>query len=97
MALRNVAVALLLRAVACGGTLLASSRLENCVDTGALSCRQQFVVTLTVQNGQNATEGVQTTSLRSAVDAQGNTFALLDTLDITLAKSQASAPAAARA
>ena len=52
-----------------------------------MTCSKQFVVTLTVQSGQNATESVQTVSLHSATDAAGNTYALLDTLDISLAKS----------
>jgi len=79
-------------------TLLAASRLESCVQTSAstasdaaanngMQCAQRFVVTMTVQNGQNATESLVTYSLTKAEDDAGNVYDLLDTMEITLAKS----------
>ena len=50
-------------------------------------CAQRLVVTLTVQNGQNATESFEVYHVTSATDAQGNVYDLLDTLDFTLVKS----------
>lgn len=71
-------------------TLLAASTIEACVDTGGSlqqTCAQRLVVTLSVQNGQNATESLQTYTVTSATDSAGQTYELLDTLEFTLVKS----------
>ena len=72
------------------GSLLSVGTLETCLDTGVprlQSCAQRLVVTLTVQNGQNATESIQTHSVSSAMDSYGRTYDLLDTLEFTLHKT----------
>lgn len=71
-------------------TLLAAATLETCVNTGGPAlqdCAQRLVVTLAVQNGQNATESVQVYGVTHATDADGRVYDLLDTLEFTLAKS----------
>lgn len=76
-------------------TLLAATRLESCTQSSgstsavssALRCQQRFVVTMTVQNGQNATESVSSFKISQATDAAGNTLDLLDSLEISLAKT----------
>ena len=71
-------------------TLLAASRLERCVEASSsdLRCSQRFVLTVDVQNGDNSSESFVTYKLGSATDSDGNTFDLLDSVEITLAKSQ---------
>lgn len=78
-------------------TLLAATRLESCTQTAgsasaavspSLRCNQRFVVTVSVQNGQNATESISTIKVTQAVDSNGNTLDLVDSLEISLAKSQ---------
>lgn len=79
-----------LAAPASRATLLAAATLETCVDTGGPTlqdCAQRLVVTLTVQNGQNATESVQVYNVKSATTADGRVYDLLDTLEFTLQKS----------
>lgn len=57
------------------GTILAASQLEACTDTGsALNCAKRMVITMTAQNGQNATESVQAVRITTAMDAAGNTY-----------------------
>jgi hypothetical protein len=73
-------------------TLLAASRIEACVDSGggagAMACARRLVVTLSVQNGENASESVTAAAVASAVDpATGAVYDLAETLEVTLAKS----------
>jgi hypothetical protein len=71
-------------------SLLATSNLEVCVDSGTseLSCEQQFVTTMTVQNGQGPTESVSAYRLRTAKTDNGQDVDVLDTVTVTLQKSQ---------
>lgn len=86
-----LAVAAAAGALRASATLLAVSQLEACADGGAspMSCAERFAVLLSVQNGQNGTESVVAQyGLRTATDAGGATYALEDSLDISLAKSR---------
>ena len=69
--------------------LLATSQLEMCVNGGTMTCDERFAVLLSVDAGQNSTESVQSVVLRSATDnaSPPNTYQLVDTLEISLAKS----------
>lgn len=71
-------------------TLLAASRLEACVDGGGgrQSCANRFFVTLSVQGSENASESVTGVTVRSAIDGNGAVYDVLETLEVTLAKSR---------
>ena len=80
----------LLWAAGANATLLSSSSLEACVQPGAsidMACNRRLVVTLSVQNNQNASESISAASVTSATDSAGNVYDLEETLDIYLAKS----------
>jgi hypothetical protein len=55
-----------------------------------MNCSQRFVLTLTVQNEQGATETITSYSLSTATDARGNSYFISDAISISLAKSQIS-------
>ncbi|RYG50344.1 hypothetical protein EON67_05455, partial [archaeon] len=75
-------------------SVLAASQLENCISTsgtgGSTTCRSRFVLTLSVQNGQDSTESMTAYRMQQARDAEGNVYDILDEVEITLVKSQIS-------
>ena len=70
--------------------IISASQLELCDQTSPslLHCQERFVIALTVQNGQNATDSVTTYNLGSATDAQGNSYAFTESIEISLVKSR---------
>jgi hypothetical protein len=82
-----VLVSLLFGAVC--GALISSSQLTTCVDRGAsdgISCRQKFVVAISLDGGQNDTESILYWS--TAVTADGRSARLATPVTIKIRKSR---------